>query len=70
MSHEIVIIFVRTDPKPHDEIAVLLCDRAIMIADSHRPDVSDKGLEMQRWMERVTKPQLKLFPGETLDVRR
>jgi hypothetical protein len=46
LSHEVVVIFVRADPKPDDQIAMLLCNRTIMIADSHRPDVADKRLEL------------------------
>jgi hypothetical protein len=34
LSHEIVIVFVRADPKPDDEIAMLLGKSAIVIADS------------------------------------
>jgi len=37
---------VRADPKPDNKIAVLPCNSAIVIADSHRPDVSDKWLEL------------------------
>jgi hypothetical protein len=44
---EVVVVFVRADPKPDDEIAVLLCNSAIVIADSHRPDVASKRLELQ-----------------------
>ncbi len=46
LSDEIIVIFVRADPKPDDEIAVLLCNSAVMIADSHGPDVSDKRFEL------------------------
>jgi hypothetical protein len=38
---------MRTDPKPDDKIVVLLRNRTIVIADSHRPDVSDKRLELR-----------------------
>jgi hypothetical protein len=34
LSHEILIVLVRADPKPDDEIPVLLGNRAIVIADS------------------------------------
>ena len=34
LSHEIVVVFVCTDPKPDDEIAVLLGNSAMVIADS------------------------------------
>jgi hypothetical protein len=46
LSNQLVVVFVRADPKPDHEIAVLLCDSAIVIADSHRPDVSDKWVEL------------------------
>jgi len=68
LVNESTIVFVRADPKPDDQIAMLLRKSAIVITDSHGPDVSDKRLELHRWMERVTNPQLELFPSETLDV--
>jgi hypothetical protein len=43
---EIVVLFVRADPKPDDEITVLLGNSAIVITDSYRPDISDKRLEL------------------------
>ena len=46
LSKEIVVVFVCADPKPDDEIPVLLCNSAIMIADSHGPDISAKRLEL------------------------
>ena len=59
---------MRANPKPDDEIAMLLCNSTIMIADSHGPDVPDKRLELHRRVERITQPELKLFSRETLDV--
>jgi hypothetical protein len=38
---------VRADPKPDDEIAMFLCNSAIVIANSHGPYVSDERLELQ-----------------------
>jgi hypothetical protein len=46
LSDEIIVVFARADPKPDDEIAVLECKSAIMIANPHGPDVSDKRLEL------------------------
>jgi hypothetical protein len=68
LSDEIVVVFVCADPKPDDEIAVLLCNSAIMIADSHGPDIPNKWLELHRWMKRIAQPNLKLFSRETLNV--
>jgi len=34
LSHEIVIVLVRADPKPDNEIVALLRNSAIVIADS------------------------------------
>jgi hypothetical protein len=47
ISNEVVVVFVRADPKPDDKIAVFLRNSAIVISDSHRPHVSDKWLELQ-----------------------
>ena len=47
LSDEIVIVFVRADPKPDDEIAMLLGNSTIMVADSHGPDVSDKRFKLR-----------------------
>ena len=46
MVNEIVVVFVRADPKPDDEITVLLGNSAIVISDSYRPDISDKRFEL------------------------
>jgi hypothetical protein len=46
LSHEVVVLFVRADPKPDNEIAVLLRNSAIVISDSNCPDVPDKRLEL------------------------
>ena len=46
LSDEIIVIFVRADPKPDDEITVSLRNSAIVISDSHRPNVPDKWLEL------------------------
>ena len=46
LSHEIVIVFACADPKPDDEIAMFLCHSAIVIADSHGPNVPDKQLKL------------------------
>jgi hypothetical protein len=46
LSNEIVVIFVCADPKPDDQIAVLLCNSTIMIANSHGPYVFNKRLEL------------------------
>ena len=35
LPDEVVVFFVGADPKPDDEIAVLLCHRAIVISYSH-----------------------------------
>jgi len=43
---EVVVVFVRADPKPDDEIAVFLRNSAIVIADSYGPDISDKRFEL------------------------
>ena len=70
LSGQTIVVFVRADPKPDDEIAVFLRNSAIMISDSHGPDVSDKRLEQRSRMERITQPKLKLFSRETLDMSR
>jgi hypothetical protein len=46
MLDEVVVVFVRADPKPDDEIAVFLRNSAIVIADSYGPDISDKRFEL------------------------
>jgi len=35
LPDEIVVFFVGADPKPDDQIAMLLCDSAIVIPDSN-----------------------------------
>ena len=46
LSDQSIVVFVRADPKPDDEIAVFLRNSAIVIADSHKPDISDKRFEL------------------------
>ena len=46
LVNEIVVLLVRADPKPDDKIVMPLRDGTIMIADSHRPNVPDKRLEL------------------------
>jgi hypothetical protein len=67
---EAVVVFVRADPKPDDEIALFLRNSSIVISDSCGPDVSDKRFELHRRMKRITQPKLKLFSRETLDMSR
>jgi hypothetical protein len=59
---------MRADPKPDNEIAMLLCNGAIVITYSHGPDVSDERFKLHRRVERIAQPKLKLFSCETLDV--
>jgi hypothetical protein len=47
LSNQLVVVFVRADPKPDHEIAMFLCNSAVMISKSHRPDVAGKRLELQ-----------------------
>jgi hypothetical protein len=63
-----VVFLAGTDPKPDDQIAVLLCHRAIVISDSDLPDVSNKRLELHRWMKRIVLPNSKLVSRKTLNV--
>jgi hypothetical protein len=65
-----VVFFLCADPKPDDEIAVLLCHRAIMISNSDRPHVADKRFDLKRWMERIALPNAKLISSEALNVGR
>ena len=46
LSGQTIVVFVRADPKPDDEIAVFLRNSAIVIADSYGPDISDKRFEL------------------------
>ncbi len=46
LSDQTIVVFVRADPKPDDEIAVFLRNSAIVVADSHGPDISDKRFEL------------------------
>ena len=46
LSDQTIVVFVRADPKPDDEIAVFLRNSAIVISDSHEPDISDKRFEL------------------------
>ena len=48
---------------------MLLCNRAIVISDPDRPNISEKRLEMHGRMKRIANPELKFFAGEALDVR-
>ena len=47
LSDQTIVVFVRADPKPDDEIAVFLRNSAIVISDSHEPDISDKRFELR-----------------------
>jgi hypothetical protein len=47
LVNEIVVVLVRADPKPDDQIAVLLRNSAIVISDSYRPHISDKRFELR-----------------------
>ena len=46
LSDQTIVVFVRADPKPDDEIAVFLRNSAIVIADSYGPDISDERFEL------------------------
>ena len=46
LSDQSIVVFVRADPKPDDEIAVFLRNSAIVISDSYGPDISDKRFEL------------------------
>ena len=46
LSDQSIVVFVRADPKPDDEIAVFLRNSAIVIADSYGPDISDERFEL------------------------
>ena len=46
LSGQTIVVFVRADPKPDDEIAVFLRNSAIVISDSYGPDISDKRFEL------------------------
>ena len=46
LSDQTIVVFVRADPKPDDEIVVFLRNSAIVIADSYGPDISDKRFEL------------------------
>ena len=46
LSDEIIVVLVRPDPKPDNEIAVFLRNSAIVISDSHEPDISHKRFEL------------------------
>jgi hypothetical protein len=70
LSNQVVVVFLRADPKPDDQIAMLLGKSAIVITDSHGPDVSDKRLERHWRVERVAQPEWKLFSRQTLDMSR
>jgi hypothetical protein len=46
LSNEVVVVFVCADPKPDDNLTMLLRKSAIVIADSDRPDIFDERLEL------------------------
>jgi hypothetical protein len=67
---KIVVFLVRADPEPHDEITATTCEGAVMVADSNRPNVSDKWFELHGGMKWIALPNVELVPGKTLHVRR
>jgi hypothetical protein len=70
LSDEVVLLFVRTDPEPHNEIGVTAREGSKMVSDSYGPNISKKRFELRRWMKRIVLPNSKLVSRETLDVRR
>ena len=47
---EVVILFVRPDPKPGDDISLAQADRPIMIANAHDTNAVAALLELERRM--------------------
>jgi hypothetical protein len=68
LSHEVVVFFVCADPKPHDKVTFSTRQSAIMITDPNGPNIRGQRLELHRRMERIARPNLKLFSGQTLNV--
>jgi len=46
ISCALTVVLVRVDPKTDDEIALLLHNGAMVIADLHGPNISDKRIEL------------------------
>jgi hypothetical protein len=69
LSDEVIVFFVAADPEPNNKITMLLCNRAIVIFDPERPNISEERHEMHGRMKRIANPELKLFADEALDVR-
>jgi hypothetical protein len=61
---------MRADPKPNDKITLTATKCAIMVSDSDRPSIRAERFELHQWMKRIALPDLKLVPGETLDMGR
>jgi hypothetical protein len=52
LADQLVILGVRTDPKPNDPVRGLDANRAMMDTDSRRPEAADF-FEVKRWISRV-----------------
>lgn len=53
---EIVVLLVSANPKSDNEITMTARQRAVVGSDSNRPNVSEEGFEMQRWMKLIALP--------------
>jgi hypothetical protein len=53
LADQLVVLCVRTDPKPHNPVRGLDAHRAMMGADSRRPEPTNF-LEVNRWISRVS----------------
>jgi hypothetical protein len=51
-----IIIFMRSYPKPHNQIVFAQAKRAIIITNPNDTDFVSSLFEGQRWMERISSP--------------
>ena len=67
---ELVIILVTANPCPDKDFTIKVCQRPVVVADTHRPLAFTVWAETQGRVTRVLLPQIKILAREFLDVGR
>ena len=67
---EVVVIFVRADPEPDDQVVGPSGQRTVRRPDPHRPDVTEQRLKLQRRVKGISLPEPVLFPSARLHLFR
>ena len=62
-----IVLLMSSDPKPDRHIPTTASKRPVALSDPNRPDISEQGLELQRWVKGIPPPEAKLVSSKRLD---